>query len=86
MPLEQTTAARFTLIQGDNLDDLLEKMNTYAHPYSRVIYFDIPSLTAVIDLALQLVLTLDDVEGMSLDDEKEGLNEVSPKKKTSLSA
>ena len=89
MPLEQTNAPRFTVIRGTTPEELVEKLNEQAHPYARVIHtgFDeVDSIFAIVDLALPLVLTLDDVEGMSLDDENDTSTEVSPKKKTSLSA
>lgn len=89
MPLEQTTAPRFTVIRGTSPEEIVEKLNTETHPYARVIHvgFDeIDSVFAIVDLALPLVLTLDDVEGMSLDAENDSLGELSANNKLNMSA
>ncbi len=65
MPLRQEQTQRFQKYTAKTLDALLEILNTSVNPYARILQLGIlenGEWVAVSDLALQLVLTVDDLE------------------------
>ena len=100
MPVEQSNIERFRVFRAKTPEALVEILNVEAHPYARVIQFGMvvnehldAEWTAVLDMALQLVLTVDDVEHMQFlaDQEAESehedtSSEVLPKTKLNMAA
>ena len=61
---------RFLLLQAATLPELLQRMNTESPAFGRVIYFSPSECIAIFDRALPVVLTLEDVYGYVMDQQK----------------